>query len=122
MREDKPGGFQTGGFPTFFGGEGRYSRDSSRQNPVHDCRVFASECAIRSALRNRAAVRSALSGQAIRTPMFRRFARIDSRIETYFEALGQIRANRGQTSLLSIFWKVDSQKKGLNFPKRGSIR
>ena len=70
-----------------------------------------------------------LSGQAIRTPTFRRFARIDSREsirkkKPIFEALGEIRANRvfspirieirvsrAHSSLLSIFWKVDSQKR-----------
>ena len=63
-----------------------------------------------------------------------RFARIDSqRIKTIFEALGQFRANRVfspilveirvicvQSSLLSIFWKVDSRRTG--FLKRESIR
>ena len=57
-----------------------------------------------------------LSGLAIRTPTFRRFARIDSQKKPIFEALGQIRANRVfspirieirvirvQSSLLSIF-------------------
>ena len=75
-----------------------------------------------------------LSGQAIRTPTFRRFVSqiranrfFANRFGTkkpIFEALGQIRANRvfspiriqirvirAQSSLLSIFWKVDSQKK-----------
>ena len=79
-----------------------------------------------------------LSGQAIRTPTFRRLARIDSRESIckkipIFEALRQIctnqvfspiridiRAIRVQSSLLSIFWKVDSQKKG--FSKRELIR
>ena len=74
------------------------------------------------------------SAQAIRTPTFCRFARIDShkpiptpkknKKKPIFEALGHIRANRVfspiriqirvicvQSSLLSIFWKVDSQKK-----------
>ena len=36
-----------------------------------------------------------LSGQAIRTPTFRRFVRIDSQTDPIFEALGQIRANLG---------------------------
>ena len=77
---------------------------------------------------------AALSGQAIRTPTFRRFARIDSResicktIPT-FEALGQIRANRVfspirigirvicvQSSLLSHFLEGRFAKKG--FSKR----
>ena len=35
-----------------------------------------------------------LSGQAIRTPTFRRFAQIDSQKKPIFEAFGQIRANR----------------------------
>ena len=37
---------------------------------------------------------TALSGPAIRTPTFRRFARIDSQKIPIFEALDQIRANR----------------------------
>ena len=70
------------------------------------------------------AITRRLSGPAIRTPRFHRFARIDLQKKTTFEALGQIRANRVfspiriqirvirvQSSLLSIFWKVDSQKK-----------
>ena len=81
-----------------------------------------------------------LGGQAIRTPTFRRFARIDSRELIrkripIFEALGQICANRGfspirieilvirvKSSLLSHFWKGDSQKKGFFLAKRESIR
>ena len=78
-----------------------------------------------------------LSGQAIRTPTFRRFAQINSqKTEPIFEAIGQIRANRVfspirieirvirvQSSLLSIFWKVDSQKNRFFFffSKRESI-
>ena len=79
-----------------------------------------------------------LSGPAICTPAFRRFARIDScesirKKKPIFEALGQIRANRVlspiriqirvirvQCSLLSISGGSDSQNKG--FSKRESIR
>ena len=46
-----------------------------------------------------ASVKRGLSGQAIHTPTFRRFARIDSKKMPIVEALRQIRANRVFSSI-----------------------
>ena len=57
---------------------------------------------------------SCLTRQAIRTPTFRSFARIWPRIRAnrVFSPIRiEIRVIRVLSSLLSIFWKVDSQKK-----------